>query len=101
MGFKAIQLTLLASTPTATIVKGSGATQFLNAFGSNSDPVPVSIKNEDASAVVWWGGPNVDATHGQSIAAGAEVQMNLYGESEVPYVFSTGTPVVSVLLGRQ
>jgi hypothetical protein len=99
--FKCVQLTLVADTATPAIVKGGGAAQFINAFGSNSDPVPVSLKNEDATAIVYWGGPNVDATHGQSIAPGETVPMNLYGESEVPYVWSTGTPVVSVLLGRQ
>jgi hypothetical protein len=101
VAFKCVQLTLVASTATPAIVKGSSAAQFLNAFGSVTDPIPVSIKNEDASAVVYWGGSNVDATHGQSIPAGGAVIMNLYGDSEVPYVYSTGTPIVSVLLGRQ
>jgi hypothetical protein len=102
MAFKAIQLTLTASTATACIVVGSGAAQFPNGLnGAAYDPIPVSIKNEDAAATVWWGGSNVDSTHGQSIPPGGSVPMNLYGPNEVPYVWSTGTPIVSVLLGRQ
>lgn len=103
MAFKAIQLTLDSETATPTIVRGSGATQFINvpAVGSVGDPIPVIIKNEDASDIVWWGGPDVDDTHGQSIAPGDSVPMNLYGESEIPYVWCDGTPIVSVLLGRQ
>lgn len=103
MAFKAVQLTLVTETPTPTIVRGSGSTQFVNGpwSGSVTDPSPVSLKNEDDAITVWWGGPNVDATHGQSIPPGGVVVMNLYNESEIPYVWADGTPIVSVLLGRQ
>jgi hypothetical protein len=101
MAFKCIQLTLDAETPTPTIVRGTGDGQFVNAFGTVTDPIPVSIKNEDEADVVWWGGPDVTDLIGQSIPPGGIIVMNLYGESEIPYVYSDGTPIVSVLLGRQ
>lgn len=99
MAFKAIQLT--GGAAQAALVLGTGAAQFKNIKGTLQDPLPVSIKNEDATAVVWWGGSDVSATKGQSIPAGGTVIMNLYNESEIPYVFSTGTPVISVVCGRQ
>jgi hypothetical protein len=102
VAFSCRQITLVASTATPCLVAGTGTgTTFVNIVGNLQDPLPVSIKNEDASAVVWWGGSDVSATKGQSIAAGSSVTMNLYGASEIPYVFSTGTPIVSVLCGRQ
>lgn len=103
MAFKCIQLTLVTETATPTIVRGSGANEFLNGpwNGSVTDAIPVSIKNEDGATTVYWGGDDVDDTHGQSIAPGTSVVMNLYGGSEIPYVWADGTPIVSVLLGRQ
>lgn len=100
MAFKAIQLT--AGAAQAAIVQGAGAGQFSPGLsqGTLQDPVPVSIKNEDAALIMWWGGPDVSATKGQSIAPGATVVMNLFGTSEVPWVFGTGG-TFSVLLGRQ
>lgn len=102
MAFKAIQLTTGAAQ--AALVKGTGAAQFNNmpAFGSVTDPIPVSIKNEDATNLMWWGGPDVSATKGQSISPGEKVVMNVYNESEIPWLFSaTGTPIASVVCGRQ
>lgn len=104
MAFRSVQLTLVASTPTPCLVLGTPSesnTVFGNIKGTLQDPVPVIIKNEDAAAIVWWGGPSVSATYGQSIPPGGSVTMNLYGEQEIPYVFSTGTPIVSVTCGRQ
>lgn len=102
MAFRAVQLTLVANTATACVVLGDGTgTTFKNVGGTVQDPLPIIIKNEDGAAVVWWGGSNaVDATHGQSIPAGGSVPMNVYG-NDLPWVFSTGTPVVSVVCGRQ
>lgn len=102
MALSARQLTLVASTPTKTIVGGDGTgTTFKNVAGTVSDPLPLEIKNEDATAVVWVGGPDVSATKGQSLPAGQTFTANVYGTSDIPFVFSTGTPIVSVLLGRQ
>jgi hypothetical protein len=102
MAFSARRITLVASTATPCLVFGTGAgTTFKNVAGSVQDPLPVIIKNEDASAIVYVGGPDVANTAGQSLAPGASIPMNVYGTSEIPYVWSTGTPVVSVLCGRQ
>ncbi len=103
MALSARQITLVGSAAAVpTLVKGSGTgTTFKNIVGNLQDPLPLEIKNEDATAVVWVGGSDCDATHGQSIAPMTSKVMNLYGESEIPYIFSTGTPVVSILAGRQ
>lgn len=100
MAFSARQITLVGATATPLLVQGKTGTEFENISGTVGDPVPVTIKNEDASAIVYVGGPDVDATHGQSIAAGAAQTYNLYG-SDVPYAYSAGTPIISVLCGRQ
>lgn len=101
MAFSARQITLVASTPTALLVQGTTTTKFINIQGSLTDPLPVTIKNEDASATVWIGGPDVSATKGQSLQPLGSYTYNLYGSAEIPYAFSTGTPIISVCLGRQ
>jgi hypothetical protein len=103
MGIKVIQLTLTADTATPTLVQGTGDDQFRNISGQVNDPLSVVIKNEDESAVVWWGGEDVDDTHGQSLAPGASQVFALVGipVSDIPYVYSIGTPIVSVAVGRQ
>jgi hypothetical protein len=47
------------------------------------------------------GGSDVSATNGLLLPTATPIPLSLYGTSEIPYVFSTGTPVVSVLCGRQ
>lgn len=103
MAIKVVQLTLTADTATPTLVQGSGDAQFKNVSGQANDPLSVVIKNEDDAATVYWGGSNVDATHGQSLAPGASQTFALVGipVSDIPYVYSTGTPIVSVAVGRQ
>lgn len=103
MALSARQITLVASTPTPLVVLGSGTTgtTFKNTSGTVTDLLPVQVKNEDATAVVWIGGPDVSATNGQSLNPGQAMTMNVYGAKEIPYAFSTGTPIISVLLGRQ
>lgn len=101
MAFKAYQITPDAATATPVIVVGTGDGQIVNWPGSVSQMIPVSIKNEDASALIYWGGPDVDDTHGQSIAAGGSVPLNLFGEGEIPYVWSADGTVVSVVVGQQ
>lgn len=103
MAFKVIQLTLTADTATPTLVQGSGDSQFRNISGQVNDPLSVSIKNEDDAAIVWWGGPDVTDTTGQSLAPGATQVFALTGItiSDIPYVYSTGTPIVSVAVGKQ
>ncbi len=100
--FSARQLTLVASTPTPVLVQGTGTgTTFKAIQGTLQDPIPIRIRNEDGAAIVLIGGSDVDATHGQTLKPFETFTANLYGEKEIPYVWSTGTPVVSVLLGRQ
>ena len=103
MALSARQITLVASTATPLLVSGTGSgTTFKNASGGTvTDSLPVRIRNEDASATVWIGGSDVSATAGQSLKPGEIMTMNVYGISEIPWAFSTGTPVVSVLCGRQ
>ena len=100
MAFSARQITLVASTATPVLVKGTGSgTTFKAITGSLQDPLPVAI--QITTGTVYIGGPDVDATHGLLMQANVPLEFALYGESEIPYVFSTGTPVVQVLVGRQ
>lgn len=101
MPFLARQITLVGSTATPCLVQGTSGTEFPNVTGSVSDPVPCTIKNEATdTTVVYVGGPDVDDTNGQSLPPGASQTYNLY-DSDIPYVWSSGTPVVSVLCARQ
>ena len=103
MALSVRQITLVASTATPLLVLGTGTgTTFKNVGGTVTDPLPVSIKNEDSAATVWIGGSDVTNTKGQSIPPGGTMTMNLYGNPvDLPYAFSTGTPIVSVMAGRQ
>jgi hypothetical protein len=108
MALSARQITLVASTITPLLVFGTGTgTTFKSISGSVQDPLPVRLRNQDASVTIWIGGPDVSASLGTSLKAGETMTMNLYGgsspsvTSEIPYAFSTGTPVIEVLLGRQ
>lgn len=98
MTIKARQFALVASTATALLP----STSFSNLKGAVQDPIPVVIKNEDASVTIWIGGPDVDATHGQSLPAGASLPMALYS-NDLPWAFTTSgaSPIVSVMVGRQ
>ena len=84
------------------LVQGTTGTKFINIDGSTTDPVPVTIKNEDGSITIYIGGSDVSSTKGQSLVAGGSISYNLYGSSEIPYaIAASATPVVSVLCGRQ
>jgi len=96
MALICVQYTLQASTATKLL----DPAHFTNVVGAVQDPIPVIIKNEDASATVWIAGQQVSATTGQSLPAGGSIPMALYS-NDVPWAFSTGTPIVSVLVGRQ
>ncbi|HXA33384.1 MAG TPA: hypothetical protein VNV87_14090, partial [Acidimicrobiales bacterium] len=69
MAFSCRQITLVGSaTAVPVLVQGTTGTKFLVIAGNLQDPLPITIKNEDASAVVYVGGPDCSATKGQSIA---------------------------------
>jgi hypothetical protein len=98
MALNTQQITLVASTATPLLVVGSTGTDFLNITGNLQDPLPCTFMV--ASGTVYWGGPNVSATNGFLMVANAPVTLALYG-SDIPYVYSAGTPVVYVAVGRQ
>lgn len=102
MALSARQITLVTSTATPLLVKGTGSgTTFKSIIGNIQDPIPIVIVNEDAAITVRIGGSDVSATKGFPLLPGASIPMNLYGESEIPYAFAVGTPLVTVLAGRQ
>lgn len=74
---------------------------FKNTQGNIQDPVPVLIVNTDAAITVWIGGSDVTALLGIPLLPGQSLPMSLYGESEIPYAYAVGTPIVAVLAGRQ
>ena len=97
MPLKCVQITLATTTATPLLT----AALFPNIQGAAADPIPLIVKNEDGALTIYIGGPNVDATHGQTLTAGSSIPMALYN-SDVPYAFApSGTPIVSVLAGRQ
>lgn len=102
MAFKTAALTLVGSTATAALVKGSGTGQFKNIVGTVTDPIPVMIMNTSATATLV-GGPNVGTTGdpGFPLVQNVPFVVNCYGESEIPYLYSTGTPTINVICGRQ
>lgn len=101
MALKAVQITLVTSTITPLLVQGSGLGQLKNIAGNIQDPLPVIIYNEDAAITIRIGGPDVSATTGVPLLPGQSLPMNLYGTSEIPYAFAVGTPLISILAGRQ
>lgn len=98
MAFKAVQITLAASTATPLLVEGTSGTEFANITGTVTDPIPCMFFC--TSGTVFWGGPNLDNTTGVPLPANTPVQLNLYG-GDIPYVWSSGTPVVYVVCGQQ
>lgn len=98
MTIKAVQFAIAQNTATLVVPLSS----FPNLQPSLQDPLPVEIKNEDTTAVVWWGGPDVTSIKGQSITAGNVAIMNLYG-NDLPWVYTTASsnPIVSIVVGRQ
>jgi hypothetical protein len=92
------QITLSASTITPLLVQGTSGTQFPNITGTTSDPIPVSFMI--TSGTVYYGGPDVSASNGMVMVANVPVNWNIYS-NDIPYVFSAGTPVVTVVCGRQ
>lgn len=98
MTIKCVQFALAQNTATNLTPSSS----FPNLLPSLQDPTPISIKNEDASAVIYIGGPDVTNTKGQSLAAGASMPMALYA-NDVPwgYTTSAANPIVSVMVGLQ
>jgi hypothetical protein len=98
MPFNTAQITLVASTITPLLVQGTTGTKFNNIVGSVSDPLPVQFMI--TSGTVYWGGPNVSASNGFLLQANVPIVMNVY-DGDIPYVFSTGTPTVYVVVGRQ
>lgn len=101
MALKGIQITLVTSTITPLLVKGSSAGQLVNVAGNIQDPLPIIIFNESSTVTVRIGGPDVSATTGIPLAPGQSIPMSLYGEKEIPYAFAVGTPLISILAGRQ
>jgi hypothetical protein len=99
VAFSTQQITLVAATATPLLVQGSTGTDFINIDGSVTDPLPVMFMI--SSGTVFWGGPNVSTSNGFPMIANTPVVINCYGSSEIPYVYSAGTPVVYVAVGRQ
>jgi hypothetical protein len=82
-------------------VSGTGSgTTFKNIQGNLQDPLPVYIE-VPASSTVYLGGSDVSATAGMLLPTATPIPLSLYGSGEIPYVYSTGTPVITVLCGRQ
>lgn len=99
MAFSARQITLGAATATPLLVQGTTGTKFPQIVGNITDPIPVQFMI--TTGTVYWGGSDVDATHGFLMTANAPVVANVYG-TEIPYCYqAAGGAVVYVVCGRQ
>lgn len=98
MTIRARQFALVQNTATNLVPIGS----FPNQIGAVQMPVQVFLKNEDAAATMWIGGPDVDATHGSSLGPGASLPMSLYS-GDIPWAYTTAgtSPIISVMVGGQ
>jgi hypothetical protein len=98
VSIRARQFALVQNTATNLVPIGS----FPNQVGAVQMPVQVFLKNEDPTAEMWIGGPDVDATHGSSLPPGASLPMSLYS-GDIPWGFTTSgaSPIISVMVGGQ
>jgi hypothetical protein len=98
VAIKSRQFALVQNTPTNLVPPAS----FSNLVGHVQDTVPVQVKNEDSSAIIWLGGPDVSDTRGQSLGPGETQPYALYA-NDYPYAYTTSasSPIVSVQVLRQ
>jgi hypothetical protein len=80
----------------------SGGVTSVYRAGTSVDPVPIIIKNEDATNAVYLGGKGVTgASNGTTLPAGASITRNVVG-NDSEYVAGGGNAVnVTVEVGRQ
>ena len=100
MAFASSQITLVASTPTALWQFGGTAPPYVLAPSGYTlqDPCPGSLI---CASAIYLGGPAVSSSNGFQLPANTALPFTIFGTSEVLYAFSTGTPVVEILFGRQ
>ena len=107
MALNTAQIATNASTATCLLVQGgtpqSPVTgEFYNISGSAGDPLPVMIKNMDASITIYVGGANVTSSNGYPLLAGQSFPLSLVGAGDLPYaIAASATPKMAVIVGRQ
>ena len=71
--------------------------------GSLIDPIPVQVKNMDATITVYLGGPGVTSSTGYPLLAGASISFGFVaGDEDALYVIAaSGTPKMAWLALRQ
>jgi len=91
---------LTTSTTVAPVISGAGLD---NLSGAVSDPLPLQIKNIDASITIYIGGPNVTSSNGYPLLAGQSISSSwLQNEVTTLYcVAASGTPILAILTARQ
>lgn len=107
MALNTAQIATNATTATCLLVQGGTPQslvtgEFYNISGTIGDPLPVQIKNIDASITIYIGGANVTSSNGYPLLAGQSLAMQLLGSGDLPYAISaSATPTMAVLVGRQ
>ena len=102
MAFNSVQIATNSSTTTALFVQGSGAGKLLNLTGSVTDPVPLLVKNMDASITIYIGSSTVSSSTGYPLLAGATFPIALINSGDILYgISASGTPNIAILAGRQ
>lgn len=89
-------------SPDPLPAKVSGGVTSVYRAGTFNDPVPILIKNEDATNPIYLGGSGVTGTtNGTTIPAGGSITRNVVG-NDSEYVAGGGATVnVTVEVGRQ
>jgi hypothetical protein len=104
MAFRTQAIATATTPAVALLVQGSSTGQFPNLNGNATDPLPVTIQNNDATNTIIVGGPNVATEGGIHLAPGQSMVLSLIGDpvSDIPYAISSAaTPNATVQVGRQ
>ena len=91
---------LTTSTSAAAVIAGAGLD---NLNGAVNDPLPLQIKNIDASITIYLGGSGVTSSNGYPLLAGQSISTS-WLQAEVTTLFcvaASGSPKLAILTARQ
>lgn len=99
----AVQSAQITTSTSIQPVWPSTSTTFLQLSGAVGDPLPLQIKNIDASITIYIGGANVSSSNGYPLLAGQSISTSwLQAEVTTLYcVAASATPKLAVLTARQ
>lgn len=96
----ALSFQITTSTTVQAVFTNAG---IKNMSGSINDPLPVQLKNIDATNTIYIGGPAVSSSTGYPLLAGQSIS-TAWLQQEVTTLYcvaSASTPILAVLTARQ